>query len=34
VGAGPPLAFGFTGREHDATGKRYHRDRFVDPSLG
>ena len=26
--------FGFTGREHDASGLRYHRDRYLDPSTG
>ena len=34
TGTGPQLAFGFTGREHDATGLNYHRDRYMDPKLG
>ena len=34
AGVGPPLASGFTGREHDATGLRNHRDRYADPVTG
>ncbi|MBF5042238.1 hypothetical protein FGE12_07500 [Aggregicoccus sp. 17bor-14] len=31
---GPQLALGFMGREHDASGLRYHRDRYASPALG
>lgn len=34
TGPGPALSFGFTGREHDASGLRYHRDRYVNPEFG
>ncbi|MBZ4420465.1 DUF6531 domain-containing protein [Myxococcus sp. RHSTA-1-4] len=34
TGSGPQLAFGFTGREHDASGLRYHRDRYADAMVG
>ena len=33
-GTGPDIPFGFTGREHDASGLRYHRDRYVAPVTG
>ena len=34
TGNGPALAYGFTGREQDASGLNYHRDRYVDPRNG
>jgi RHS repeat-associated protein len=34
TGTGPALAFGFTGREHDASGLNYNRDRYLDTKLG
>ncbi|MGQ0508547.1 MAG: RHS repeat-associated core domain-containing protein [Myxococcaceae bacterium] len=33
-GGGTNLNFGFTGREHDSSGLRYHRDRYVDALAG
>ncbi|MFN0062653.1 MAG: RHS repeat domain-containing protein, partial [Myxococcaceae bacterium] len=33
-GASPELAFGFTGREHDASGLNYNRDRYLDVRVG
>jgi RHS repeat-associated protein len=33
-GSGPDVAFGFQGREHDASGLRYHRDRYASPQTG
>ena len=33
-GTGPDIAFGFTGREHDASGFIYSRDRYLDPATG
>ena len=33
-GTGPDIPFGFTGREHDASGLIYSRDRYLDPSTG
>ncbi|MFN0063670.1 MAG: RHS repeat domain-containing protein [Myxococcaceae bacterium] len=33
-GASPELAFGFTGREHDASGLNYNRDRYLDVRAG
>ena len=33
-GTGPDIAFGFTGREHDASGYIYARDRYLDPNTG
>jgi RHS repeat-associated protein len=34
TGTGPQWAYGFTGREQDASGWRYHRDRYADASTG
>ena len=34
TGSGPDWAFGFTGREQDASGWRYHRDRYASAATG
>jgi RHS repeat-associated protein len=33
-GTGPEIAYGFTGREHDASGLNYNRDRYLDALRG
>jgi len=34
TGVGPPLAFGFTGREQDSNGLNYNRNRYYSPRQG